>query len=300
MKTVLSFLALAFLALPTTAQNQEVEIKVNKLTDHVYMLVGRGGNIGLSVGEDGAFMIDDQYAPLTPKILEAIKTVTDKPVKFLVNTHWHGDHTGGNENMSKEGTIIVAHKNVRARMSVEQFNKDWNRTTPASPKAALPVVTFSEDLTIHLNGEDIMIFHVHNAHTDGDAMVYFTQSNVLHMGDTYFQGKYPFIDLNSGGSIEGYINASKKALMLINDETIIIPGHRDQSNKKELQGYVSMLEELKASVSEAIAQGKSEEEVTNDTSLTKKYDDADYGSWFIKPNVMRRTLYRSLKDSNQE
>lgn len=288
---ILSFIS-SFFCL--AQEKKEVIIKTTQLTDKIYILEGQGGNIGLSIGEDGVFMIDDQYAKLTPKILVAIREITDKPVKFLLNTHWHGDHTGGNENMSKEGAIIVAHENVRKRMSVDQFNKERNRTTKAAPKAALPVVTFTTDITFHLNGEDIMIFHVHNAHTDGDAMVYFTESNVLHMGDTYFQGKYPFIDLNSGGSVDGYIAAHKKALMLINDSTLIIPGHRNQSNKKELESYVAMLEDITKNIRMKISQGKTLEEVTEDASITEKYDNKNYGDWFINSKTIRATIYKSI------
>ena len=263
------------------SQNKEVQIKVNKVTDNVYMLIGQGGNIAISVGEDGVFMIDDQYANLTPKILAAIQTVTDKPLKFLINTHWHGDHTGGNVNIQKEGAVIVAHENVRKRMSVEQFNKDRNSTTPASPKEALPVVTFSKDVSFHFNDEDIFIFHVHEAHTDGDAMVYFTKSNVLHMGDTYFQGKYPFIDLNSGGSTQGYIAAIKKALVLINEDTKIIPGHRNLSTKTELISYLEMLETVEQIILAEIKNCKTEDDMTNDPTLTKKYYDLGYDDCFI-------------------
>ena len=180
-------------------------------------------------------------------------------------------------------------------MSTEQFNSLWNRTTPPSPKAALPVVTFDKSLTFHLNGEDILVFHVHDAHTDGDAMIYFGKSNVLHTGDTYFQGKYPYIDLDAGGSVNGYLKAIKYALSLIDEETKIIPGHRNISNKKELQGYLAILEAIKAIVLKEIKAGKTEEEVTNDASLTKKYDDLNYGDWFIKPDVLRKTFYKSLK-----
>lgn len=288
-------LVFSLFTLAAFSQQKEVKIKVNQVAENVYMLIGQGGNIAISVGEDGVFMIDDQFAPLTPKILAAIKTVTDKPVKFLINTHWHGDHTGGNENMQKEGAVIVAHENVRKRMSVDQFNKERNRTTPASPKEALPVVTFSKDVSFHFNDESIFIFHVHEAHTDGDAMVYFTKSNVLHMGDTYFQGKYPYIDLNSGGSTQGYIAAIKKALLLINDDTKIIPGHRNVSDKAALQSYLEMLEEIEKNILAEIKSGKSEQEVTENASLTKKYDDLNYGDWFISGKVLRRTFYRSLQ-----
>ena len=159
----------------------------------------------------------------------------------------------------------------------------------------MPVVTFDKSLTFHFNGEDILVFHVHDAHTDGDAIIYFSKSNVLHSGDTYFQGKYPFIDLDSGGTVNGYINAIKHILHLIDDETKIIPGHKGISNKKELQEYLLILEDIKTIVEKEIAADKTEKEVTNNKLLTKKYDDLNYGDWFIKPDVMRKTFYISLK-----
>ncbi|CAM1340237.1 MBL fold metallo-hydrolase [Tenacibaculum amylolyticum] len=275
------------------AQKKEVVIEPIKITENIYMLKGQGGNIGLFIGEDGAFMIDDQFAPLTPKILAAIKRITDKPVKYLVNTHWHGDHTGGNENMSKEGAIIVAHTNVRKRMGEESTVR--GRKKPASPKEALPVITFDKDVMFHINGEDVLVSHVHNAHTDGDAHIYFTNSNVMHMGDTYFQGKFPYIDLNSGGSIDGYIAAANKALLMADDDTVIIPGHRGLSNKKELTSYKKMLEILRDRVQTKIDEGKTLEEVKNDASITKEYA-KDYGGWFITAEGIRETIYRSLKN----
>ncbi|CAL2091875.1 MBL fold metallo-hydrolase [Tenacibaculum sp. 190524A05c] len=284
-------LCFTFALTVSNAQNKEVVIEPVKITDNIYMLKGQGGNIGLFVGEDGAFMIDDQFAKLTPKILKAIKGITDKPVKYLINTHWHGDHTGGNENMSKEGAVIISHDNVRKRMSVESVVR--GRKRPASPESALPVITFSKDMIVHFNGEDVLISHVHNAHTDGDAHIYFTSSNVLHMGDTYFQGKFPYIDLTSGGSINGYIAAIDKALIISNDDTVIIPGHRGLSNKRELLGYKEMLVTLKNRVQKAIDSGSSLEEVKNDTSITKEYAEK-YGKWFITAEGIRETIYKSL------
>ncbi|MEM6685010.1 MAG: MBL fold metallo-hydrolase [Bacteroidota bacterium] len=291
----ISILTFLFFATTSFAQKKEIQIKITKVTDHIYMLVGQGGNIAISVGEDGVFMIDDQFAHLTPKILKAIQSVTEQPVEFLINTHWHGDHTGGNENMQKEGAVIVAHENVRKRMSMDQFNKEREITKKAAPKAALPVITFSKDMSFFFNGETIFIFHVHEAHTDGDAMVYFTDSNVLHTGDAYFQGKYPYIDLNSGGSTQGYIAAIKRALLVINEETKIIPGHRNMSNKAELQTYLEMLENIEKNVLVEIKAGKTEKEVTENTMLTKKYDDLGYGDWFISGEVLRKTFYKSLQ-----
>ncbi len=291
MKKIKLLLMSLFLAASLFGQQKDVKITITKLTDNIYMLKGQGGNIGVSVGDDGVFMIDDQFAPLTPKILAAIKTLTDKPVKFLINTHWHGDHTGGNLNMDKQGAIIVAQDNVRKRMSVDQFVR--GKKKEASPKGALPIITFTEDMHFYFNDEAIYIFHVHNAHTDGDAMVYFPKANVLHMGDVYFQGKYPFIDLGSGGSINGVIKAVEVALMLVDDNTKIIPGHKNESNKKELMQYYNMLKNIRNSIQKEIDKGKSLEAVKLNKTLTKKYDVA-YGAWFIKPDVFRETVYKSL------
>lgn len=266
-----------------------VEIKSEKLSDNVYVLFGAGGNIGVSVGEDGVFVIDDQFAPLSEKILAKIKTLSDKPLKFLVNTHWHGDHSGGNENMAKAGATIIAHDNVKTRLLNPKRDGSMN------PKEALPVITFNDKLNITINNEPIAVFHVANAHTDGDALLYFTESNVLHTGDTYFKGRYPFIDLNSGGSVNGYIEAAKRGLMLIDADTKIIPGHGTVSNKSEYQSFLKMLETLKSNISKAIAEGKTEEEVKADSSLTKEYDDLEYGSGFINSERIRTTFYKSLK-----
>jgi len=274
------------------AQNSnEITIETIKLSDHVYMLIGQGGNIGVSVGEDGVFIIDDQFARLTSKIEAAIKKLSDKPFQFLVNTHWHGDHTGGNQNMNKLGAIIIAHNNVRKRLA-----ETPNRDKTMRPKEALPVITFNDKLNIHINGEQVAIFHVDNAHTDGDALLYFTESNVLHTGDTYFKNRYPYIDLNSGGSVNGYIEAVKKGLMLINDNTKIIPGHGSLSNKEEYQFFLLMLETLKANVLTEIKNGKTEDEVAANTSITKIYDDLEYGWNFISSEKIRRAFYKSLKE----
>lgn len=294
------FTCMLITSVALSQDKKEITVTTNKVSDSIYMLIGQGGNIAISVGNDGVFIVDDQFAHMTPKLLEAIRNISSKPIKFLLNTHWHGDHTGGNENMTKEGAVLVAHENVRKRMSVDQFNKERNRTTKASPKAALPVVTFTKDISFHMNGEDIMVFHVHSAHTDGDAMVYFTGSNVLHMGDTYFQGKYPYIDLASGGSIKGYIAAQKKALLLINDDTKVIPGHRNLSSKKELKDYVTMLETVTETIQQKIDNGKTLEEVTNDTSITATYDALNYGDWFIDGTTFRKTIYKSLMNDSKK
>lgn len=273
------------------AQWDQVKIETEKVTDQFYILKGRGGNIGLFVGEDAVFMIDDQFAPLTPKILAAIKEITPKKVDYLVNTHWHGDHTGGNENMGKEGALIVAHNNVRKRMSTESVRR--GRTVPAAPKVALPVITFDKDVVFHINGDDIMATHVHKAHTDGDALVYFSNNNVLHTGDSFFQGKFPYIDLSSGGSINGYIDGIKKMIMLSDDETKVVPGHGNVATKKDLEAYLKMLITLRDRVQTEIDKGKSLDDVKKNGEITKEYK--SFSGW-INEEVIRETIFRSLTE----
>jgi len=275
----------------TNAQDKEVQIETHQLTKQIYMLSGQGGNIGLFVGKDGVFMIDDQFASLTPKVLAAIKEITSKPVSYLINTHWHSDHTGGNENMKKDGATIIAHENVRKRMSKD--NTVLGKKKPASPKDALPDITFTNDMMFHINNDDVLVSHVHNAHTDGDSFVYFSKNNIIHMGDLYFQGKFPFIDLDSGGSINGYIDAVNKILMIANDTTKIIPGHRNMSNKAELTIFRNMLTNVRTSVQSEIDKQKTLEEVTNNSELTKEFN-SEYGDWFITDDVFRATVYKSL------
>jgi glyoxylase-like metal-dependent hydrolase (beta-lactamase superfamily II) len=236
---------------------QDVQITAQQVADGVYMLMGQGGNIGLSVGEDGVFVIDDQFAPLTEKILAAIAEITSEPVRFVFNTHWHGDHTGGNENMGEAGALIVAHENVRERMSTEQVLERIGRpvsTTPASPDGALPVVTFTQDVSFHINGDEL---HVSNAHTDGDAIVHFVDANVVHMGDTFFRDRFPFIDTASGGSIDGLVAAVGDALAVMDAETQIIPGHGTLSTREDLRGYRDALKTMRDAVARLMAQGMS-------------------------------------------
>jgi cyclase len=259
----------------------------------VYMLQGAGGNIALAVGDDFAFLVDDQFAPLSQKILAAVKAVTDKSVKFLVNTHWHGDHSGGNENMANSGIIIVAHDNVRTRMSTEQFNAAFNNRTPASPKAALPVVTFGETAAFYLGGETIHAVHVPPAHTDGDVILHFTRANTIHMGDVYFNGNYPYIDLSSGGSFEGVIGAVNAALAYVNDDTKIIPGHGALSNKAEMVSYRDVLIKIRDRVGALIKQGKTKEQVI--AAKPSAEWDAKWGTGFMKPDVFMGIVYESMK-----
>ncbi len=231
------------LGLPISAgaAEEEVTIETVKIRDGIFMLVGQGGNIGLFIGDDGTFLIDDQFAPLTPKHLEAIRAVGGQKPKFLINTHFHADHTGDNENLGKAGTAIFSHDNVRERMTVETFIKAFNMRTPPRPKVALPVVTFSTDVTFHINGESVHAFHVPRAHTDGDSVIHFKNSNVIHAGDVLFNGFYPFIDVAHGGTVRGIIEAADAILKLADEETKIIPGQGPLGDRKQLQDYRDML-----------------------------------------------------------
>src|SRR5712672_2616409 len=212
-------------ALAQPASFDKVEIKTTKITDTIYMLEGEGGNIGVSAGEDGVVLIDDQYAPLTPKILDAVKAISDKPVRFLMNTHWHGDHIGGNENLGNAGVVIIAHDNVYKRMSVGGAITALKQNYAPAPRAALPVVTFNQTATFRLNGDDITSTHLPPAHTDGDSFVRFAKANVIHTGDVFAAYRYPFIDPESGGSVKGVLRAIDQMLPLMDDNTKLIPGH---------------------------------------------------------------------------
>ena len=257
-------MGMAMAAAPAQGQGDgmaDVEIGVRDLGNGLYMLTGRGGNMGLSVGEDSVFLIDDQFAPLTPKIRAAIAKLTDQPVEFVFNTHWHFDHVGGNENFGETGSVIVAHDNVRERMSEDQFLEAFNREVPASPPEALPVVTFNDRVTFHLNGETIRAFHTPHAHTDGDSVIHFEGANVFHMGDTFFHKMYPFIDGSSGGSVDGVIEAVNSVLAMTDDDSVIIPGHGPIATRDDLRAYRDMLATVRDSINAMIADGMSLEQV---------------------------------------
>ena len=291
------FLISLFLTSTASAQQDfsKVEIKTEQLTDNIYVLFGSGGNIGVSVGDDGVFIIDDQYAPLTDKILAAIKALSDKPVRFVINTHWHGDHTGGNENLGKAGAVIVAHENVHKRMSTRQVMKAFNRDVPPSPHAALPVITFTEDVKFHLNGDEIQAFHRPNAHTDGDAVLKFNKANIAHLGDTFFNGLYPFIDTGSAGSIDGIIAATDSSLAMVDDNTKIIPGHGPVTNKAGLQAYRDMLAKVRDNVLVHVKAGKSMEE-TVAAKPSAEFDEA-WGKGFMTPERFTSIVYMSLSQT---
>ncbi len=271
---------------------EEVEIETLPVAGGVHMLTGQGGNMGVSVGEDGVLLIDDQFAPLTDKIKAAVAKLGGGEIRFVINTHWHGDHTGGNENLGQTGSLIVAHDNVRRRMSVEQFMEFFDRRVPASPKGALPVVTFPESVTFHLNGESIRVVHVAAAHTDGDSIVHFPTSNVIHAGDVFFNGLYPFVDLDSGGSINGLIAAVDWMLENSNDSTRIIPGHGPLTDLQGLETYRELLVTVRDRIARLIRSGKTLEEVL-EAGPSSEYDEA-WGQTFITPEQWVTTVYESL------
>lgn len=294
-KNILAALAasLAILSIAVPAQDfSKVEIATTRLGDTTYMMEGSGGNLGLSIGDDAVFLIDDQFAPLSEKITAAIAKLTAKPVRFILNTHWHYDHTGGNENFGKAGVVIVAHENVRKRMSSEQFIEFMRTNVPAAPKVALPLVTFASSLSFYLNGEEIRAIHVPPAHTDGDAIVQFVKSDVIHMGDTYFNGMYPFIDTSSGGAVDGVIAACDQALGIATDQTKIIPGHGPLSNKAELKAYREMVATVAARIRKMIADGHKLEAITA-SDATKDFDDK-WGKGFIKPDKFREMVAMNI------
>ncbi|MGH8495223.1 MAG: MBL fold metallo-hydrolase [Gammaproteobacteria bacterium] len=277
------------------AQDQEeIEVTLEEVGTGVYMLTGRGGNIGVSIGEDGVFLVDDQYAPLTPAIREALAEVTDEPVRFVLNTHWHEDHTGGNEEFGKGGSLVIAHENVRKRLAAGQIMNYLGQeiNVPPASGAALPVVTFDNAVTFHINGDEVHAFHVLSAHTDGDSIVHFRKADVVHMGDTYFNGFYPYIDASSGGSLRGMIAAADRALELVGEDTAVIPGHGPLSNRQELESYRDMLVEVHERMGELIDEGLSLEEIQA-RAPTAEFD-AEWGDGSIGPAQWVEMIYRMM------
>ncbi len=269
----------------------EVEIKTSKLTEHIYLLEGAGGNVGIYAAKDGIVMIDNQFAQLSDKLKSAISNISDQQIKYLINTHWHGDHTGGNENFNTEHTTIVAHENVKKRLSTDQFTKAFNRSTPAKPMIYWPEITYDKNLKLHFENEDVRIIHVDHAHTDGDSFVFFPSENVLHMGDCFFNQRFPYIDLSAGGSIKGIIKAANTALMIADDDTTIIPGHGVVASKSDLMEYRDVLVMMLNQVEDAMRKGMS----LNDLKVAgfdKGYE--SWGSGFIKTDAFINTIWTDL------
>lgn len=274
----------------------KVQIKVTKVSGNIYMLEGSGGNIAASVGEDGIVIVDDQYAPLAEKIQAALKGlgITDKPVRFVINTHYHGDHTGGNEIFSNAGSTLIAQDNVRKRLEGGGTGGNGGslkfESKPA-PRAALPIITFEHDVTVHLNGEDIRALHFPSGHTDGDSIIFFPRNNVVHMGDDFVRYGFPFIDVASGGSVQGMISALEKAMTQLPADVKVIPGHGAISNLDDVRAFVTMLKETSAVVQKAINEHKTLEQMKQAKILAPW---AKFSGEFINADVFIETLQNSL------
>ncbi|PCJ97887.1 MAG: MBL fold metallo-hydrolase [Zetaproteobacteria bacterium] len=280
---------------PLSAQAQNDDVKIIQVKNNIYQLISpMGGNVTVSTGEDGTFIFDDQLSGRSEIIKSAVKSINDQDIKFILNTHYHFDHTGGNEFFGEENAIIVAHDNVRKRLSTEQFITYFSKKMPPLSKAGLPVVTFSKDITFHHNNDDIKITHIPNAHTDGDAIAYFTNQNIIVAGDIIFNGMYPFIDTEHGGSIHGLIAAHDTLLAIANDDTIIVPGHGPLMNKAELQTYRHALATITKNIERAIKDGKTLEQ-TIATKPTKDFDET-LGKGFIGPDAFTTILYNHLNN----
>jgi glyoxylase-like metal-dependent hydrolase (beta-lactamase superfamily II) len=281
-------------ALPFAARAQDftkVEIKPIQVAGNVYMLQGAGGNIGVSVGKDGILLVDDQYAPLADKIRAALKGIDQGKLRFVLNTHWHGDHTGGNETFGTEATII-AQTNVRKRLSVDQ--RAGAEVEPALKPQGWPVITYDQSISLHWNGEEIQVVHFPHGHTDGDSVIFFTGSNVVHMGDDFFAGRFPYVDTESGGSVAGLTENIAKVLSRVAADAKIIPGHGPLSTKADLEKFHRMLVETAAIVKKEIAAGKNLEAIQK-AGLPEEWK--DWGSGFIKTDMWLATLHGSLSDT---
>lgn len=272
-----------------------LEINTTKLSVDMYVIYGSGGNVILSIGDDGVILVDDQYAPVTERIKSVIANLTDKPIKFVINTHWHPDHTGGNEKLGEAGAIIISHDNVRKRLSSDQFFEFINQTIPALSEKGLPIVTFSENMTFFQNDEEIKITHLDRGHTDGDSAVFFTNDNIINVGDDFSDRSYPFMDLSSGGSVDGLISSLQKILLMINKETKVVGGHSGISNQTKVKAYLDMLIDIRNNINQMIQEGRSLAEIIQ-TKPTSKYDTIYYDHSFIKPKDLVKNIYMSLNE----
>ena len=286
------FFLLAALCAGAQTNYDTVRIRPVKVTEQIYMLKGAGGNIGVMIGKEGTLMIDNQFAPLSNKINGAIKSLDPGEIKFLINTHLHGDHSGGNENFYKMGSTIVAHDLVRERMMKESINRQ-NRTTPPRDKEAWPAITFSDKLNFHLNDEDIVLHHFDMGHTDGDVIVQFKKANVIHAGDAFVRYGYPYIDISSGGSVNGFVSTLDKILLLIDDNTKVIPGHGELATKADVKKVRDAVADIRDQVVAALKKGKKMEDIPA-LGITDKYD-AEYGKGFVKGKDFVLMMAENLK-----
>jgi glyoxylase-like metal-dependent hydrolase (beta-lactamase superfamily II) len=275
------------------AQNKEIEIKPVKMSENVYMLIGSGGNLGVSIGEDGTFLIDDQFAALNEKIMAAIKSIGGGEVKFLLNTHFHGDHTGGNELIGESGSVIVAHENVRTRLSKDMMVPYFKVNLPALKKPGLPVITFTSNLTFHFNNDEIEFFHVGPAHTDGDGVVYFKKENVLHAGDIFFESMYPFVDMHNGGNVVGLVKAIDDILEKINPDTKIISGHGNFGTYDQFNAYGKVMATIVERVKAMHSEGKTLEEIKA-AKPTAEFDE-EYNDGIVPAEDFVMFVYESLE-----
>ena len=273
-----------------TAQDfSKVEMKVTKVAGTVYMIQGAGGNIGVSVGDDGIVMIDDQFAPLAPKIQAALKAITDKPLRFILNTHWHGDHTGGNAIFQQQAPII-AQENVRKRLA--SGGSALGQSFPSAPKEALPIITFEDKVSVHLNGEDIRAIHFPHGHTDGDSIIFFPQSNVVHMGDDFVTYGFPFVDLESGGSVRGLVAALKQVVPTLPPDVKVIPGHGNLSTLDDVRSFTKMVDDTFNIVEQQVNAGKTLDQIKQANVLAAY---SKYSGQFISTNKWIDTIYNEVK-----
>jgi len=287
----LAFLLVIISTFSVAQDFEKVQVETIKVADGIYMLLGLGGNIGVSAGEDGILLVDTQFAQIMEKIKSAIAEINEGPIRIVLNTHWHYDHAYGNEPLGKSGALIIAHENSRMRMTSEQNYPDFNMTMPPFPKEALPVVTVKDSLTLHFNGDEVQVIHIENAHSDADIVIYFRKANVIHTGDIYFTHLYPYIDVSHGGSIDGIIAASERIIGMTDENTKIIPGHGPLSNREELTNYRDILVTVRDRIKSQIKEGKTLEEILA-SKPTADFDKEQAKA--IPPEMFVKIVYNDL------
>ena len=290
--TITCFIILKLCFAAAASAKEPVAVEITALTETLFYLKGYGGNVIVSSGDDGVFMVDDQYPEQQGPLRDALTSLSLDNPKFLINTHWHRDHAGSNESFSASGALIFAHENVRKRLSEEQFIAFFKHTVPPAGEEALPVVTFTQGMRLFLNDDEVEIYHAPSAHTDGDAVIYFRRSNVLHTGDIFFENMYPFIDTSSGGTIGGVIAAVETMIGLVNEDTQVVPGHGPISDLEGLKSYLKMMARVRKRITERIVAGQSLEQVVA-AKPTKEFDEK-YASGFLKPDNFVRLIFDNI------